>query len=145
MIYLVTAFSVSVALWFFFYLWNHSDICASARTRLDKVLNRYVAYSIGCAFCSSFWVMFLSWSFELVPFIFLFFVPVFSLFIDLTYRNLTRKLEPPRVTNLNKSAIANADKGIAIAQAGDGAKIAVINDNKVSPKDYPVAYYDNMR
>lgn len=85
-----------LSIYFFFHLFGRSDIAASLRCGLNKILPSGILYIGQCAFCFTFWVglvvsVVISFFAGLVfiPY-FLFAAPVLNLVLDLVVRALLR-------------------------------------------------------
>lgn len=88
-------FIYSVSVWFFFWLFNYSDICAKFKKKTLLFLNIYekLSYLLQCPFCITFWVSVYLFIIGSIDSYFIFVAPVINLFVDLFYKNLNNGTE----------------------------------------------------
>ena len=84
----MSAFYLSLCLWFFFYLGNHAEITANIREYAGNKLHSKIKSMFKCAFCFAFHTTILITIFLATPFYWVFCVPVLSLFCELLYQKL---------------------------------------------------------
>jgi hypothetical protein len=82
-----------IIIWFFFYIWNHSDILSNFRTFIYNKLNVQIVYLLQCSFCTTFWISGALFIIGLIPALFIVTAPVINLFIELSFKNLSLRKE----------------------------------------------------
>lgn len=78
----------SISVWFFFYLFNYSDIAAKFRDWVVGHMAKPFDYLVQCAFCTTFYITALAAI--KFPYWYILVAPVINLFIDMSYRNLKK-------------------------------------------------------
>ncbi len=81
-------FIYSLAVWFFFYVANHSDLLAKPRGWALSKLPWWLEYSVTCAICSTFWASLALFLVGVVPLLFVFVAPPVVLGMNLTFLRL---------------------------------------------------------
>lgn len=84
-------FIYCVTIWFFFYLWNHSEILSKLRNFVYSRLNAVLAYLLQCSLCSTFWLTLVFFLMGFAPAFFICTAPIINLFIELSFRKLASK------------------------------------------------------
>ncbi len=70
-----------LSVFFFWYLFNCSDIASSCREWVLPRVHDNIAYALGCAFCSTFWLTIAAWIAAPIPASWIFAAPVANLFL----------------------------------------------------------------
>lgn len=73
---------------FWFYLFNYSDIAARCREWVLARVSDNVAYALGCAFCLTFWVTMFAALRGAAPISWVFAAPVVNLFLIKSFQRL---------------------------------------------------------
>ncbi len=75
--------TLSLVIYFFYHLLNRAELTSGLRKWLeDSNLHDKVKYSLRCVFCLSFHMTLFSWFLYVIPFYWVFAVPVINLIID---------------------------------------------------------------
>lgn len=77
-----------LGVYFFYHLFNCSDIAEPARAKVLAVVNEKVVYALSCAYCATFWITLAAWCAALVPAAYVFAAPVVNLFLLKTLSRL---------------------------------------------------------
>jgi hypothetical protein len=75
------------SIFFFYYLFNNSDILLNFRTWVFLNVGDSVTYALQCSFCFTWWASLMLFAYGFCPFIFVFVAPVINLFL---YKILTK-------------------------------------------------------
>ncbi len=68
-----------LGVYFFYHLFNCSDIAAPVRAKILALVHDKVAYSLQCAYCATFWITAAAWCAALVPAAYIVAAPVVNL------------------------------------------------------------------
>lgn len=77
-----------LGVYFFYHLFNCSDIAAPVRAKILTLVHDKVAYALGCVYCTSFWITLAAWCATLVPLVYVFAAPVVNLFLFKAFSRL---------------------------------------------------------
>ena len=77
-----------LAIWFVFYVVNHSDLLAKPRSWIMPKLPWWLEYSVSCAICSTFWTSIVMFFVGVIPLIFVFVAPPVVLGMNLAFLRL---------------------------------------------------------
>ena len=77
-----------LGVFFFYYVFNYSDIAIRCRTWVLDHVNEHIAYALSCALCFTWWVSATAWCFGTVPAAWMFAAPVVNLFLIKLFQRL---------------------------------------------------------
>jgi hypothetical protein len=78
-----------LGIYFWFYLFNYSDIAESIRSKVFNVMHPYITYALQCSYCYTFWITLVAFCLSLVPLSYIFAAPVVNLFLFKILNNLS--------------------------------------------------------
>lgn len=79
----------SLFMWFWFFVFNHAILLMPLTQAFKERLPGYLAYSLECPFCFTWWAGVALWSLGLLPDAWVFTAPVINLFLSLVYDRLS--------------------------------------------------------
>ncbi len=78
-----------LGVYFWFYLFNCSDIAAPARAKILASVHESISYALQCSYCATFWITVAACCATLVPISYVFAAPVVNLFLFKSFERLT--------------------------------------------------------